>query len=82
MQENHRLPMGTNLRLLIQTPYFILLTGLHGLVNIVNFNANVVHATVLILVQKGLNGTLLAQGMQQLDLGIAQVNEHCINSVL
>ena len=51
MQEDDRFVVGTDFRLRAQTADAFFLDLLHGLVYVVNFDANVVQASRLVLVQ-------------------------------
>ena len=74
--------MGTNFRLLGQTPDLIGLAGLHRRLNIVDLNTYMMHATVGILVNERLNGTLVTKWVQKLDFGVAQLHEYCVDTML
>ena len=65
MEEHHWLPMSPNPRLWAQTADIFTLNVRYGRLNIVDFNADVMDATSLVLLQKACDWRLLAKRMQQ-----------------
>lgn len=53
-----------------------------GLGDIVDLDADVVDASGLVLVQESLDGRVLAIGVQQLDLGVAELDKDGVDTVL
>lgn len=53
-----------------------------GLGDIIDLDADVVDASGLVLVQEPLDGRVLAIGVQQLDLGVAELDKDGVDAVL
>lgn len=47
-----------------------------------HLNTNMVHSSGLVLLQEASDGALLPQRMQELQLGVSKLNEHCVDAVL
>ena len=50
--------------------------------DVLDLDAHVVDAAILVLVQVVFDGALVAERVQQLQLGVAQVDKHCRDAVL
>jgi len=76
VEEDDGLAVGADAWLLGQEADLLGLQLLHRLLDVVDFDADVVHSSRFVLVQEGGDGAFVAQGMQEFELRVAQVDEH------
>merc|ERR1711860_1841 len=82
MEKHDRFSMGADSRLRAQTSNFLSLQILNCLLNIVDFDANMMNPAILILVEKSLNRALFTQWFEKLDFCVVQIDENDRNSML
>lgn len=82
MQEDDGLAVGTDLGDRVESLDTLGHEVVDGLGDVVDLDADVVDAAGLVLVQEPLDGRVLAIGVQQLDLGVAQLDKDSVHTVL
>jgi len=82
MQEHDRLAMSADLGLLVEHHDAPGLQLLDGLVDVLDLEAHVVDAARRLGLEEVLDGALLAEWPQELELGVAEVHEYSRDAVL
>ena len=82
VQEHHRVAMSTNLRLRINGRDAVRLNLSESIFNVVDLQADVMHASTRVLHQIVGNGTLLSQGLQEFNVRSSKKDENSRHSVL
>ena len=82
MEEDDGLAVGANLRLIANGADVGRLALRDALLDALHFDANVVEAAVRVLVQEGLNGALLAEGVEELELRVGELHKNGGDAVL
>jgi hypothetical protein len=82
VQEDNRLAMGADLGDRAEGLDSLGHQVIKGLVDVIDLDTDMMNATRLVLVEESLDGGVLTVRMEKLDLGVAQLYEHCVHSVL
>ena len=82
VQEHDRLAVRADLGLRSEAPDLVGLDRLDGIVDVVHLDADVVEAAVLVALKEGADRALLAEWVQELQLGVAEVNKDGRHAVL
>lgn len=82
VQEDNRVAVGTDLGLGVDGRDAAGLNLGQSVLNVVDLQADVVHASTRVLDQEVSDGALLSKGLKQLNVGIAEEDEDGGNSVI
>lgn len=82
MDEDDRLAVGADLGLVREQSDVLLLQVFAGGLDVVHLEAQMMHATLLVLLEKVVDRTLLGHWIEQLQLGVVDIDEDGVDAVL